>query len=178
MDSNNLNQNGYDSGTNTTYNTGYTTYTAQGVASSPIIEQNHRGRGIIGALLGAIAGGIIWTIIGCLGYVSGWIAALIFLLAQWGYKKLAGKEDSFGIIISVILGLLIIIPATYASYGFSVWQELNEIGNFSYWEVLMDLPMYMNRYDLWGYFLGNLGLGYLFTGIIAISMLFGGRKKK
>lgn len=158
-------------------NTTYTTYGSGGM-TSPIIEENKRGRGVLGALLGALLGGILWAIIGCFGYISGWIAALIFIFSQAGYRKLSGKDDKFGIILSVIFGLLVIIPATYFSYGFSLFQSLNEYGHFTYLEVLGDLPLYMERYELWGEFAGNLAKGYIFTGIIAIFMLVGNKDKK
>lgn len=156
----------------------YTTYTSSGI-SSPIIEESKKGRGILGAFLGALLGGIVWTLIGCLGFISGWIAVLIFFLAQAGYKKLSGQEDKFGYIISAVFGLLVIIPATYASYAFQLFKELNEgiRGYFTYWEVLVDMPLFMQRYELWGQFLGNLAIGYVFTGIMAVSMIFGNTKK-
>lgn len=178
MDSNNMNnqevnntENGYYAGSSFEPQSQYTTYTGTAV-TSPIIEESKKGRGFIGALIGALIGGILWTAIGCLGYISGWIAVLIFFLAQFGYKKLAGKMDKFGVIISLVLGLLIIVPATYASYGFSLLTELNEQldGHFTYMEVLADLPQYMERYGLWGTFWGNLAKGYLFTGVAAIYM--------
>jgi len=136
--------------------------------------------GVLGAFLGALVGGVLWTLIGCLGFVSGWIAVAIFFLAQFGYKKLNGRSDGFGVIISLVFGLLIIIPATYVSFGFSLFTELNTQGNFGFLEVLRDMPFYMERYDLWPDFLKTLGQGYLFSGIAALWLLFGslGRKKR
>lgn len=147
---------------------------------SPIIEENNRWKGVIGALLGALLGGLAWTAIGCLGYISGWIAALIFVLAQAGYKKMSGKEDFFGTVISAVFGLLVIIPATYASYAFNFFKAVNEGVNshFNYFEVLRDMPVYMERYDLWGQFGMNLVKGYIFTIIIAVCMIAGNGKSK
>ena len=159
------------------YGMNYSTNTAASNISSPVIEESHRGRGVIGALLGALVGGVLWTLIGCAGYVSGWIAALIFVLAQWGYKKFAGKEDAFGVIISVVFGLIVILPATWIANGYYVFEELSKRGNFTFLEVLADLPMYMERYELWGQFGQNLAIGYLFTIVMAIAV-FAGRLKK
>lgn len=178
MDSNNINNgetsntdNGYYADSSFEPQSQYTTYTGTAVAS-PIIEESKKGRGFVGALIGALIGGVLWTAIGCLGYISGWIAILIFFLAQFGYKKLTGKMDKFGVIISLVLGLLMIIPATYAAYGFGFYTDLNKAfdNRFTYMEVLSNLPQYMERYDSWGPFLGNLGMGYLFTGVAAIYM--------
>ena len=165
---------GYDAntgyGTNVTYNTGYTTYGQQN-GNQPVIKEVSKVRGLIGALIGALLGGAIWIGIGCLGFVSGWIAILIFLLAQGGYKLMnKGEIDRFGSVISVILGLVIILPATWCISGFQVFSALNKNapGHFAYFEVLGDLRLYMDRYDLWSSFYSNLAMGYLFTGIAAI----------
>lgn len=145
---------------------------------TPVIESNRRGLGILGAALGALAGGVIWTIIGILGFVSGWIAVLIFFLARWGYKLLSKTQDTFGNVISVVFGLIVIFPATWAAYAYSVWKALNEgiVGHFSYGEVLLDLGMYMERYDLWGDLVTNLAMGYGFTILVAVFYLIGNRR--
>ncbi len=170
---------GYDAntgyGTNVTYNTGYTTYGQQS-GNQPVIKEVSKVKGLIGAFGGALLGGAIWIGIGCLGFVSGWIAILIFLLAQGGYKLMnKGEIDRFGSIISVILGLVIILPATWCISGFQVFSALNKNapGHFSYFEVLGDLRLYMDRYDLWSSFYSNLAMGYLFTGVAAIYVGIG-----
>ncbi len=175
-------QNGYNAGAGYdanagygTYNTGYTTYAGQS-GSQPVIKEVSKVKGLIGAIAGALLGGAIWIGIGCLGFVSGWIAILIFLLAQGGYKLMnKGEIDRFGSIISVILGLVIILPATWCISGFQVFSALNKNapGHFSYFEVLGDLRLYMDRYDLWSSFYSNLAMGYLFTGVAAIYVGIG-----
>ena len=147
---------------------------------TPVIESNRRGLGILGAALGALAGGVVWTIIGILGFVSGWIAVLIFFLARFGYKLLSKTQDTFGNVISVVFGLIVIFPATWAAYAYSVWKALNEgiVGHFSYGEVLLDLGMYMERYDLWGNLVANLAMGYGFTILVAVFYLIGNRRYK
>lgn len=173
------------------YGSSYTQYTENGQYASgsqygganigsPVIENTNRGLGILGAALGALAGGVIWTIIGILGFVSGWIAVLIFFLARWGYKLLSKTQDTFGNVISVVFGLIVIFPATWAAYAYSVWKALNDgiVGHFSYGEVLLDLGMYMERYDLWGNLAANLAMGYGFTILVAIFYLIGNRRSR
>lgn len=160
----------YDPTYNTTYNTGYTTYQQQN-GNQPIIKEISKAKGLLGAVIGALLGGAIWVIIGCLGFVSGWVAIAIFLLAQFGYKKMnKGEIDTFGVIISVILGLVTILPATWCVCAVQAYKVLSENapGHFSFFEVLGDLPLYMDRYDWWKTFYSNLAMGYLFTGIAAI----------
>lgn len=178
MDNNNMNYTdmNYNQGNGMNYNQGngmgYNGGNGMnaGYVSSPIIQENHRMRGVLGALGGALIGGIVWTVIGCLGFISGWIAILIFVLASAGYAKLNGKQDTFGVIISLVFGLLIIVPATYCSFAFHLLQELNEGINshFTYGEVLVDLPMYLERYGWWGNLIGSLAKGYFLTIVVAI----------
>ncbi len=151
----------------------------QYTAGNPVIENNRRGLGVLGAALGALVGGLVWTGIGCLGFISGWIAVLIFVLALLGYKLFTKKEDFFGKVISAVFCLIVIFPATWAAYAFSVLKALNEnFGGFSYGEVLLDLGSYMDRYDLWGDFGANLLMGYGFTVLVAGCYLIGNRKSR
>lgn len=168
------------------YGSPYNQYTAGSQyggsnVGSPIIETGNRPLGVLGAALGAIAGGVIWTLIGILGFVSGWISVLIFFMARFGYKLLGKVQDTFGNVISVIFGLIVIFPATWAAYAYSVWKALNEtvsIGHFSYMEVVTDLAFYMERHDLWGNFAANLAMGYGFTVLVAIFYLIGNRRSR
>lgn len=149
--------------------------------NQPIIEENHRMRGALGALGGALTGGLIWMLIGCLGYMSGWIAVLGFMLANGGYTLFNKKKsDIFGVVISFIFGLAVIAPATYGSFAFQVLQALKEglSGRFSYGEVLVDLPLYMSRYDWWGDFWMSMLKGYIFTIIVGIGFLADGISKQ
>lgn len=170
----------YDTTYNTTYNTGYTTYQQQN-GNQPVIKEVSKVKGLIGALIGALIGGIIWVVVGFLGIIWGWIAVLIFVLAQGGYRKMNhGEIDKFGIIVSIILSLVIILPATWCVCGFQMFKALSENapGHFSYFEVLGDLRLYMDRYDLWNTFYSNLAMGYLFTGIAAIYVGVGALSSK
>lgn len=135
----------------------------------------HRGMGILGAFCGALLGGIIWTIIGVLGYVSGWIGLLIIWLAVKGYTLFAKEEDKIGWTISIVFGLLIIAPATYASNAWVYYQALNESipGYTSLWDAFVQLPAYLTEYNEWGTLIGNLVMGYLFAGVAAIYMGIG-----
>ena len=77
-------------------------YMSSAYANGPVIQENNIGLGILGALLGALVGGLAWTIVGVLGFVSGWIGALIVFCAFRGYAILSHREDRAGLIISII----------------------------------------------------------------------------
>ena len=56
------------------------------------VHKTYRGRGVIGALLGALLGGVLWAAIGSLGIISGWIGILIVFFAMTGYRILQRKK--------------------------------------------------------------------------------------
>lgn len=155
-----------------------------GVGNMPVIQPINKGMGVLGAALGAVIGGVAWCLVGMLGYVSAWLAVLIFFLAISLYKKFSGTpngEDAgvFGSVISAVLGILVILPADYISYTWQVWRELNEGRHkFPFLEVLGDMPLYMERYDLWGVFFSNLALSLFITALGAVFIICGAFKSR
>lgn len=165
----------YDPNQPQTFNPTYNTPTYE----NPLeIQPNRHLQGFIGALIGAIIGGAVWMGIGCLGFISGWIAILIFFLAQFFYKKFNKSLDTFGVIVCIIMGLVIIFPATWGVYTYKVAQALD----YELWDVATDLPFYLKSEVLWvngqqwTSFLMDLGKSYLFTVIAAFCLLPGRRK--
>lgn len=156
-----------------TYGTG-TSYSAQpsGNMGNPVIEENKRMLGIIGAIGGALIGGAAWVLVGYLGYIVGWIAVLIYFLAVTGYKKLGKKEDTFGYVFCGILVLVVVTIATYLYFGLWLTRELNDIGkNVTIGRVFGNMKWFMHNYDLWGSFIKNLVMGYLFSIAATVGML-------
>ncbi len=174
QDNQNSQNNQYYDGTQT-----YQTYQTQ-TYQAPVLEQqpNRHLAGLIGALIGALLGSIVWILIGMLGYVAALAAALIIILAKFGYNKLNKKMDTFGIVSCIVIGLLIIFPASTATYAFQLCQALNEyVGPYSYWEVITDFPFHMGIVDgLWGEFWKFILQSYFYAAIgvaIACADMFG-----
>lgn len=139
-------------------------------------EKGSRVLGILGAVAGALLGGLIWAVVGAFGLISGWIGLLIVVMAIKGYQLLSKREDDkFGTVISVILGLLVIAPATYLSGAWSYYRELNKVipGYISFWEAVAKMPEYLSEYNEWGTLLQNMLMGYVFAGIASIYFVIG-----
>lgn len=155
-----------------------------GSGNMPVIQPINKGMGVLGAALGAAIGGVAWCLVGMLGYVSAWLAVLIFFLAISLYKKFSGTpngEDAgvFGSAISAVLGILVILPADYICYTWQVWRALNEGRHkFPFLEVLGDMPLYMERYDLWGGFFSDLVLSLFITAVGAVVIICGAFKSR
>lgn len=142
-----------------------------GNMGTPVIEENRRVFGIIGAIGGALIGGAAWVLVGYLGYIVGWIALLIYFLAVTGYKKLGKKEDTFGYVFCGILVLVVVTIATYLYFGLWLTRELNDIGkHVTIGRVFGNMKWFMHNYDLWGSFIKNLVMGYLFSIAATIGM--------
>lgn len=127
------------------------------------VSKTYKGRGVIGALLGALLGGVLWLVIGALGYISGWIGILIVLFANTGYKLFAKEKSRFGTVISLIFSLLVIFPATYAAGVWTFYTELNsEIPEYiTLGRAFSGYADYLTKYDGWGSVIGSMVLGYV-----------------
>lgn len=127
-------------------------------------EESHRMRGIIGALLGALLGGVLWAAVGMLGYFSVWIGVLMDVFASTGYKMFSGKDDKFGVILSIVFCLIIVLPATFLADGWNYYKEMNSFmaGSVTLLRALKEYPAYLTSTDSWGRVLSNIGLGYVF----------------
>ena len=84
--------------------------------------------------------------------------------------------------IAVILGLIVIAPATYLSGAWSYYRELNKVipGYISFWEAAAKMPEYLSEYNEWGALLQNMVMGYVFAGIASLYFVAGmfGKNKK
>lgn len=138
--------------------------------NGPIIQSSRVGPGILGAFLGAVLGGLAWTLIGILGYVSGWVGILIVFLSYTGYAVLAHKKDKIGLAVSILFSVIIIIPATYLYYGWFYYRGMNEsiAGYTTLTRALLELPAYLTNYEGWSDFAGDLVMGYVFMLISCI----------
>jgi|GEM_PF-4289292 len=140
------------------------------------------GLGIIGALIGALLGGIVFTVIEVMGYISGWVGILIFVFADMGYKILSKKEDLLGKVISLILGLVTIAPATYLAQVWWYYQGLNESmgGYTSLGTAFVEYANYMTKYNEWSVFYQDVILGYVFVALMGFFWIFGyfGHRKR
>jgi len=120
--------------------------------------------GILGSLLGIIIGMGAWLLVLSLGFISGWIGALIIVLGILGFKFL-GKGITRGwAILSISFSVLAIIAVQFLSVGVWIYQAELEYYGFapSLSEVFSYLPFVLKEGDVWGeIFIGLLlGLGF------------------
>ncbi|MFQ9890174.1 MAG: hypothetical protein ACLRWM_07530, partial [Streptococcus sp.] len=74
-----------------------------------IVEDSSRG--IIGAVAGALIGGVLWALVYQIGFIVAFLGYLIVFLAINGYQLMAGKISKKVLIISIICSVLVLFFA-------------------------------------------------------------------
>lgn len=129
------------------------------------------GMGFLGALVGALIGGLSIVLISRLGYIAAISGFLIALLTLKGYEKMAGTLSKIGVIICLVL--MAVTPLI--AYGFElVWQVYVEVKDYGLtmsdtFGWVMDTLRYNDevRMDC----LKDLGMLYLFMVLGAFSTI-------
>ncbi len=150
--------------------------------SGPIIEapQGNVLLGILGAFIGAALGGLIWTGVGILGVIVGWVGVITILLSYGGYKLLARKESTLGVFFSVVFSIAAVLAGHYMTYAWLYYKAMNEsIGGYtSLGRAVMELGPYLSSSDSWGDFWMDLVKGLALMLVAGIYFIIGSRKKK
>jgi len=138
--------------------------------------------GTIGALLGAILGGVIWIIIGKLGFIAGLAGFAMMYFAIKGYSGLSGNLDKKGQIISLIIAFAMIFVANYTLYALDFCKYYYD-GNYSPNNLIdsyKNLSSYLTYSDYWFTFLKDLIIGYalsIWSGFGIIRAVFAKTRK-
>lgn len=87
------------------------------------------GKGLLGAICGALIGGIVWVAVAAiLNLVSAFIAVLISYLASIGYDKMKGKQNKVKTLIIVAVSIVVVAISMYLSYVVMVNYSLKSEG--------------------------------------------------
>lgn len=136
-------------------------------------QKSHVGLGMLGAVIGCLAGAVIWSYIMGQGYITVFGGIIMILLSFGGYKLFSWNMGTDGIPASVGLSALVL---PFATYGGFIWFISNKISVFSgyrslsfaqKWQQTWEL---LREYNLMGDFFRCLGNGYLFMIGAAIAV--------
>ena len=100
--------------------------------------------GFIGALLGGLAGAVLWVLFSMMGKIVIVAGALAAVAAYFAYQKLAKKMSKKGLILSLAIGLVMLLAGMYFAIGVDVFQGFKDAGyavNFS--EAFELIPDYI-----------------------------------
>ena len=142
--------------------------------AAPVIERDlSRFLAPLCALAGALAGGMLWIIVGAIGFYACWTGMLISLLSWVGYGIMKNNQEAKGVILSAVCSLLVPLPATYIQWALIYYADRNGgiYGYVPFSRVLRELPMYLKASEVPGALMADLFLGYIFIlcGIIGIA---------
>lgn len=137
--------------------------TFQSTTSAGEIASINYGLGIVGAIIGALIASGLWFFCSMLEIIAGIVAFAAVYIPIALFKKFGGGINKPLMFICAAIGLAMLIPANFLSYGYAYYKELNEVMNvpFTYFEALEGLPSLMKTNDLWMYFWKDLIIGYV-----------------
>lgn len=124
--------------------------------------------GTLGALLFALAGGIVWFLLYQIGYLAGISGLVGVLCAIYGYKLFAKGQSLTGIIIAIVAAILVMVLAWYfclAKDVYDVYQEWYANGDvdftLTFGEAVMNAHLFLQDGEILGAYLKDLGIGLL-----------------
>lgn len=98
--------------------------------------------GFIGAMLGGLAGGVLWIIFSLMGRVSFIAGFEAGLGGVYGFKWLGKKMSNAGIAIGIIVSFIFLLAGMYLAVGIDFYNALHDWGYYdiSFKEALEILP--------------------------------------
>ena len=122
--------------------------------------------GSVGALLGAVVGGIAIIIFAQFGYVAAISGVIMALAALKGYELLGGRLSVKGVVIAAVLMIGITFVSHSLGLAISVASEI-DAGFFEIWKAL---PQLLEISDAVGDYWVELAMLYAFTLIGAVPI--------
>ncbi len=171
---NNFNNNGY-SDPNSAYNYGdYNNYGSSYSSESTVITLL---KGLLGAIVGAIPGMLLWIIVGKLGFIFSAIGILIAAGSVFGFGFMTKKGNPpmvLGMAICAVVFLLAIFFAVRIEYAWEISSLLADegIGEFTFFKCFLHLGEIFEMFDLKGEYIWGLIKAELFGLLGGFAILF------
>ena len=143
--------------------------------------------GVIGALLFALAGGILWFVLYQIGYIAAISGSVGVICAVKGYLLFSrSKRESIKcLLISSLAAVAVLVLAWYLGISYEIhllYKQLFESGEIDYSlnfiESVRVLPYFFEDSEFLSASLIDLGSSLLFAVLGIISYLLPNRKKK
>ena len=131
-----------------------------------IQEKENVVAGIVGALLFALAGGVLWFVLYQIGFLAGISGIVAVVCAIKGYSLFAKKESLKGVIIAVVAAIIVIVLAWYMCLSMDVYkahQEWYAAGAVDYtvtfWQAVRGAHLFLAESEILVSYLLDLGIG-------------------
>ena len=135
------------------------------------IKKGSVGGGVIGATIGAVVGAIPWAVAYYFGWFVGWLGFLIGLAAKKGYEIFKGRETKIKAAVIIIVTMLAVVLAEYATCLFTCFYQFKTDPEFDYNSFSLGQVFSILNYaivennDLLVSMIIDVALGWLFAGL-------------
>lgn len=123
--------------------------------------------GLVGALIGSLAGVAVWLLLDQLGFIAGISGALMAIGAMWLYAKLGGCLDKKGVICCIIVVAVMVFAANYLAYGIAYFKVLKPYG-YTFGDCFKYQFQFLKMDEIVGGYIINLIIGYGLTAVACV----------
>lgn len=171
---NNFNNNGWND-SNSPYN--YGDYNNYGDSMSNELVMVTLLKGILGAVIGAIPGMLLWIIVGKLGFIFSAIGILIAAGSVYGFGLMTKKGNlpiALGLAVCAVVFLLAIYFAVRIEYAWELASVFAEEGmsEFTFFKCFFHLGEIFDLFDLKGEYIWGLIKAEFFGLLGGFAVLF------
>jgi hypothetical protein len=130
-------------------------------------------KGIIGALIGSLAGVVAIVLLDLVGFVASAAGVIMGVCTITLYEKFAGSISKKGIVVCAVVMVIMTLVAENLAFAIAIYKALKQIGiDTSIWRVFTHLYSLMSGgYIEVGNYVLNLVLVYVFTALGAYSVI-------
>lgn len=137
--------------------------------------------GVVGAVLFALIGGILYFLVYQIGFVAGICGLVMFVLANFGYNLFAGTRGRVtvaGMISAAVATIVMIYVSEQVSVGFQLYNELKDTFELTIFDAIAGVSeLAKDNEELSGAIASDLAFSYIFGAVAVLGSLFGGKKK-
>ena len=105
----------------------YTPYMQPQPAPAKELPPENMVAGIVGAFIFSLVGAVLYFIIYQLGYIAGICGLVTVVCAIKGYSFFGKRESIKGIVIAVVMSVVALLIAEYASVAYTVYSSFSEM---------------------------------------------------
>lgn len=116
--------------------------------------------GVLGGMCGAALGAVLWIILGQIGFIAGLAGYAIVFLSVKAYVMFGGGISKGGLIACIIISVLAILAAEFASTAIAICVELKQTYEMSVQETIRYMPEFLTEGTIISGILKNLAVGY------------------
>lgn len=128
--------------------------------------------GIVGAFLGSLPGLALWLIFAQMGKIAAITAFALVVGSLYGYKKLGGKLNVVGILVSLAISAAILYVSDYTDIAIQIFNAYHSEYDISFFDSFRLVPKALQDSEINSAFLYNLGMGYVMFAIAAAFSSF------